>query len=120
MSSAFNSINQQYKARKRAMFDNRFIFESVTEDVDYDDETGAAEEDDIESTVDSDSVPKDVYKKIDAMLDGIITKEDYDDTEAEELLDDDDVDDGEDIDDDNEVDAIITEAAGAWLDAPNP
>lgn len=49
-------------------------------------------EDDEEDIVDPDSIPKDVVKKIDAQLDSIITSSDYDDTDLEAMIDEDDTD----------------------------
>ena len=99
----FPTINAEYLAAKRADAENRFILESVL-DVD---ETLPGSDEEMESIVDPDSVPDDVYAKIDKELDKIVEDPDYDDTEAEEMLDDDfDVDDISDA----EIDAIMDEA----------
>ena len=50
-----------------------------------------------------DAVPKTAIDKANAALDQIVSKEDYDDTDLQELMDDDD-------DEDSELDVIITEA----------
>lgn len=96
----FDAINKQFNAAKRNAREEQFILESVM-DVE---EVLPGSEEDIDDVVDSDSVPDEVYKKVDEMLDKMVDAADYDDTEAEELLDDDD-----DISDE-ELDAVITEA----------
>lgn len=99
----FPTINAEYRAAKRADADNSLILESVL-DVD---ETLPGSDEEMESIVDPDSVPDDVYAKIDKELDKIVEDPSYDDTEAEEMLDDDfDVDDISDA----EIDAIMDEA----------
>lgn len=96
----FESINKAFNAAKRNARDNELILEAAM-DVE---EVLPGSEEDIDDVIDSDSVPEDVYKKVDAMLDKFVDSNDYDDTEVEELLDDDD-----DISED-EIDAVITEA----------
>ena len=96
----FDAINKQFNSAKRNAREEQFILESVM-DVE---EVLPGSEEDIDDIIDSDSVPEDVYKKVDAMLDKFVDSNDYDDTEVEELLDDDD-----DISED-EIDAVITEA----------
>lgn len=97
----FDAINKQFNAAKRNAREEQFILESVM-DVE---EVLPGSEEDIDDVVDSDSVPDEVYKKVDEMLDKMVDAADYDDTEAEELLDDDD-----DEISDEELDAVITEA----------
>ena len=99
----FPTINAEYLAAKRADAANQFILESVL-DVD---ETLPGSDEELENLVDPDSVPEDVYAKLDKELDKIVEDPNYDDTEAEEMLDDDfDVDDISDA----ELDAIVDEA----------
>ena len=99
----FKTINAAYNARKRNLEENELISESVlgVEEV----IPGSDEE--LDSVVDTDSVPDSVYNKVDAELDKLVSDPEYDDTEAEELVDDDDLDD---YVDDNELDAVIDEA----------
>lgn len=106
MASVFGSINSQFDKARRDRAENEFIVESVMGV----EEVLPGSESEMEDIVDVDSVPDDVYKKIDAELDKIVGDPEYDDTEAEELVDDDD-----DIDD-NEIDAVINEAVGEWLE----
>ena len=103
----FESINRQFEEAKRSRADQDLILESVL-DVD---EVIPGSDDELEAQVDVDSVPDDVYRKIDAELEKIVSAPDYDDTEAEELYDEED----EEFTD-AEIDAVITEACGAWLD----
>ena len=103
----FESINRQFAEAKRSRADHDLILESVLEV----DEVIPGSDDELEAQVDVDSVPDDVYKKIDAELEKIVSAPDYDDTEAEELYEDED----EEFTD-AEIDAVITEACGAWLD----
>lgn len=99
----FPTINAAYNAAKKSDFDHQLILESIL-DVD---ETIPGSEEELDDIVDSDSVPADVYAKIDKELDKIVSSPDYDDTEVEEMMDDDfDVDDISDA----EIDAIIDEA----------
>ena len=97
----FGTINEAFNREKRREHDELLIVESVlgTEEV----VPGSEEE--FEDVVDVDSVPEEVYKKVDAELDRIVGDPNYDDTDAEELVDDDD-----DIDD-SEINAVIDEAA---------
>ena len=106
----FESINRQFEEAKRSRADQDLILESVLEV----DEVIPGSDDELEAQVDVDSVPDDVYKKIDAELEKIVSAPDYDDTEAEELYDEED----EEFTD-AEIDAVITEACGAWLDDEN-
>ena len=99
----FPTINAEYTAAKRADADNALILESVLGE----DETLPGSDEEFEEIVDPDSVPADVYARIDKELDRIVGDPSYDDTEAEEMLDDDfDVDDISDA----EIDAIMDEA----------
>lgn len=102
----FESLNKQFQSAKKSRSDNDLIVESVL-DVD---EVIPGTDDEMEAEVDVDSVPDDVYKRIDAELDKIVSDPNYDDTEAEELFDEDD-----EISDE-EIDAVITETCAAWLD----
>lgn len=102
----FGSINSQFNAAKNDMKNDDLIVESVLEV----DEVIPGSDEELEDQVDVSSVPDDVYKRVDAELDKIVSSPDYDDTEAEELIDDDD-----EISDE-EIDAVITEACGAWVD----
>lgn len=104
------SVNRRFMGERRRKTDNDFILEAAL-DVE---EVIPGSDDEVNDIVDPDSVPDDVYKKIDKALDDIIDKDDYDDADAAELVDDD-------VDDDDEsdsivIDDIITEQAGAWLD----
>lgn len=104
----FEAINEQFSKQKRAATEDEFIAESVL-DVD---EVLPGSEDEMDDQVDSDSVPDDVINKIDAELEKMVSAPDYDDTEAEELVDDDD-----DISEED-LDAVITEAcATCWEDS---
>ena len=82
----FEAINEQFSRQKRAATEDEFIAESVL-DVD---EVLPGSEDEMDDQVDSDSVPDDVINKIDAELEKMVSAPDYVDTEAEELVDDDD------------------------------
>lgn len=109
------SVNRRFMHARRRQREIDFIMEAALDVEDAVPGTDAA----IDNVVDPDSVPDEVYRKIDKALDDIVNREDYDDTEIKELIkddmDDEDFDD-EDIIDDMELDGVITEAAGAWLD----
>ena len=96
-------INDAFNAKKAAAANDRFIAEAAM-DVE---EILPGSDEEMEDLVDTDSVPDEVYRKVDAALEKLISDEKYDDTEVEELIDDDDVDDSE----NPEIDAIITDAA---------
>lgn len=96
-------INKSYNAAKCNAAADRFIAEAAM-DVE---EVVPGSDDELDDLVDTDSVPDDVYAQVDKALDAIVGKEDYDDTEVEELIDEDDYDDEE----DPEIDALISEAA---------
>lgn len=100
-----NGINRQFNAAKKTAAEDQFIAESVLAV----DEVIPGSEEEFDDLVDVDSVPDDVYKKVDKALDDLIGDENYDDTEVEELVDDDDI-------DDEELDAVIDEACNAWYD----
>lgn len=100
----FKRINEEFNARKRAKREERFILESVL-DVE---EVLPGSEEEMEDVTDVDSVPEDVYKKIDAELEKIVSDPNYDDTEADEMADDDIYGDVDSVPD--EVEAIIDEA----------
>lgn len=103
----FAAINAQFNAQKSQAKDDQFIMESVL-DVE---EVLPGSEEEIDDEIDVDSVPNDVYQKVDKALDDMISSGEYDDTEAEELVDDDDLDD---MEDSPEIEAIITEAVALW------
>lgn len=103
----FEAINEQFSRQKRAASEDDFIVESVL-DVD---EVLPGSEDEMDDQVDADSVPDEVINRIDAELEKMVSAPEYDDTEAEELVDEDD-----DISED-ELDTVITEACAAcWVD----
>lgn len=99
------AINKQYNNEKKNASEERFIAESVLEVEDI--VPGSEEE--MDDVVDVDSVPDDVYTKVDQALDKLISDKDYDDVEADELLDDD-MD--EDEVSDADLEAIMDEAVG--------
>lgn len=100
----FQSINEEFNKAKNKLNAHRFIVESVLGV----DEVLPGSDDEMEDVVDTDSVPDDAYKKLDAELDKIIDSPDYDDTEADEMIDDD--------IDDEEIEAVINEAVNYWHD----
>lgn len=102
----FAAINEQFTRAKRQASEDEFIVESVL-DVE---EVLPGSEDELDDQVDVDSVPDEVYNKVDAELEKIVSAPDYDDTEAEEMIDDEDITD-EDL---AEIDAVITEAVQVW------
>lgn len=105
----FGNINKDYSAKKRAKKENQFIAESVLGI----EEVLPGSEEEMADMIDVDSVPDEVYKKIDAELDKIVSDPNYDDSEADELADDDL---GEDDEDDEAIDAIVNEAVNGWDD----
>ena len=107
----FNSINRKFRAAKQAAKDRATILEAVLGV----EEVLPGSEEEIESTIDVDSVPDDAYNKLDAALDKIVDDPNYDDTEADEMMDGDDFD--EDDISDEELDAIINETCAEYLDA---
>lgn len=106
----FPTLNRKFRAAKLAAKDRQTILESVLGI----DEVLPGSDEEMEDVVDVDSVPQDAYKKLDAMLDKLVDSDSYDDTEAEELADED-FDEDEISDDD--INAIIDESCGAWLNA---
>ena len=76
-----SDINRAYLAEQRFRREEQNLIESAIED--------EIEEMLDDEDVDSESVPAQAYSKVDALLDKIVTAKDYDDTEAEELVDDD-------------------------------
>ena len=102
------AINDQFNAKKNSLQADQFIVET-TLDVE---EVLPGSEEEIDDLVDVDSVPDEIYKKVDSALEKLLTDKGYDDTEVEELIDEDD-----DIDDE-EIDVAIDEAVGdeAWED----
>lgn len=109
MKSVFGSINSDYQSAKRAIADHSLIVESVM-DVD---EVLPGSDEEMDDVTDVESVPEDVYKQVDNMLDKLVSDPNYDDTEVEELVDDD-FDEGEVSDD--VLNAMINETAGSWLE----
>lgn len=110
----FKSINEQYRREKKRLAENAFILESVL-DVE---EVIPGSDEELDSVVDTDSVPDEAYRKVDDVLERIVTAPGYDDTEAEEMVDDDDeLEDDEELD--GELDAIIDETQGLWYDDEN-
>lgn len=105
------AINKQYNNEKKNASEERFIAESVLEVEDI--VPGSEEE--MDDVVDVDSVPDDVYTKVDQALDKLISDKDYDDVEADELLDDD-MD--EDEVSDADLEAIMDEAVGEIHECP--
>lgn len=106
------AINNAFNAQKRAARDHELIMEAAL-DVEEVLPGSDEEEDDM---LDADSVPDEVYNKIDKALDDLISKSDYDDSSTDELVDDD-ID--EDEISDEELEVVITEACGPWLDDEN-
>lgn len=105
----FTSINSEYNKKKNAGKADQFIVESVLAV----DEVLPGSEEEFDDIVDTDSIPDEVYNKIDAELNKIISDPNYDDIEAEELVD------GDDDIDDSALDAIVDECANAWYDNEN-
>lgn len=104
----FDSINAAFNRAKNDIAEHNFIVESVL-DVE---EVLPGSEEEMDDEVDVDSVPDDVYAKIDKVIDKYVSSDKYDDTEAEELVDDDDY---EDVDvSDEEINAIVSEAVSLW------
>lgn len=102
----FKSINEAFNKRKADILSRERLLESVLEV----EEVMPGSEDEMDDVVDADSVPDDVYKKLDAELDKIVDDPDYDDSEIEEMIDDDDE------VSDEEIEAIMDEACNAWTD----
>lgn len=98
----FDSINRSFSKEKADRKNHEFIMESVLDT----EEVLPGSEDEMDNEVDVDSVPTDVYKKIDKSLDDMIQNGEYDDTEVEEMVDDDIP--------DEEIEAVITEAVEEW------
>lgn len=104
----FDSINAAFNHAKNDIAEHDFIVESVL-DVE---EVLPGSEEEMDDEVDVESVPDDVYAKIDKVIDKYVSSDKYDDTEAEELVDDDDY---EDVDvSDEEINAIVSEAVSLW------
>lgn len=104
----FDSINAAFNGAKNDIAEHNFIVESVL-DVE---EVLPGSEEEMDDEVDVDSVPDEVYAKIDKVIDKYVSCDKYDDTEAEELVDDDDY---EDVDvSDEEINAIVSEAVSLW------
>lgn len=102
----FKSINEAFNKRKADILSRERLLESVLEV----EEVMPGSEDEMDDVVDADSVPDDVYKKLDAELDKIVDDPNYDDSEIEEMIDDDDE------VSDEEIEAIMDEACNAWYD----
>lgn len=101
-------INKKFNEEKKRAAEDQFIGEAAM-DVE---EVIPGSEEEIDDIVDADSVPDETYKKVDKALDDLLSKEGYDDTEVEELVDGEgesaDVD--EDEISDEVLDQIVTEA----------
>ena len=82
----FEGISREYNQKNADQYNERLILESVVED----DEIDLLDTISADDEVDTDSVPSDAYKRLDKVLDSIVSSEKYDDTEIEELIDDDD------------------------------
>ena len=82
----FEGISREYNQKNADQYNERLILESVVED----DEIDLLDTISADDEVDTDSVPSDPYKRLDKVLDSIVSSEKYDDTEIEELIDDDD------------------------------
>ena len=82
----FEGISREYNQKNADQYNDRLILESVVED----DEIDLLDTISADDEVDTDSVPSDAYKRLDKVLDSIVSSEKYDDTEIEELIDDDD------------------------------
>lgn len=102
----FSAINEQFTREKKKRTDDDLIAESVLEV----EEVLPGSDEELDDTVDPDSVPEDVYKRLDAELDKIVSDPNYDDDEVEEMID------GDDEISDEEIDAVITEACNCWKD----
>ena len=102
-------INARYMEKKNSEKADRFITESTLEV----EEILPGSEEEMDDVVDTDSVPDDVYKRVDAELDKIVNDPNFNDDDIEDLVDDD-ID--EDEIDDDAIEAIIDEACGAWYD----
>ena len=102
----FKSINEAFNKRKADILSRERLLESVLEV----EEVMPGSEDEMDDVIDADSVPDDVYKKLDAELDKIVDDPNYDDSEIEEMIDDDDE------VSDEEIEAIMDEACNAWYD----
>ena len=107
----FSSVNKAYEQARRDRKNDKFIGESVM-DVD---EVLPGSDDEIDDMIDTDSVPDEAYKKLDAELDRLVSDPNYDDTEAEEMADGDDEFDEDDIDD-ADLEAVIDECVAAMPD----
>ena len=105
----FNTINSMYASKKRSILEDAFIVESVLGDnAELD-----LESEDFDDFIDTESIPDDVYKKLDSALDKIVSDPNYDDTEVEEMADDDlGLNLGENR---NIINTIIDEACDQWL-----
>lgn len=82
----FEGISREYNQKNADQYNERLILESVVED----DEIDLLDTISADDEIDTDSVPSDAYKRLDKVLDSIVSSEKYDDTEIEELIDDDD------------------------------
>lgn len=97
-------VNNAFNSGKRTAREDQFILESVLgsdEDI-----LNEMDDEDMEDTVDVDSIPPEIMSKVDSALDKIIG-DGIDDEEIDEMLDDD--------DEDDEINVMISEAC-AWYD----
>lgn len=104
-----NSVNAKYRKTLADAKNNEFILESVLGVT----EVMPGSDEELDDIIDVESIPDDVYSKLDKAMDKLIGTDGIEDDEIEELLDEDD-----DLDDEafNELDAVVNEAANAWYD----
>lgn len=108
----FSTVNKAFELARRNRKNNQLIAESVL-DVD---EVIPGSDDEIDDMIDTDSVPDEAYKKLDAELEKLISDPKYDDTEAEEMADGDDDDFDEDDVDEEALEVALTECVNAMPD----
>lgn len=104
-----SGVNAQYRNKLADAKNNTFIVESVLGV----DEVLPGSDEELDDLIDVESIPSEVYAKLDKAMDNLIGDDGIDDDEIEELIDEDD-----DLDDEafEELDAVINEAANAWYD----
>ena len=108
----FASVNKKYEQARRDKKNDEFIAESVM-DVG---EVSPGSDEEMDDVVDTDSVPDEAYKKLDAELDKLVSDPNYDDTEAEEMADGDDDDFDDDDISDEDLEVAISECVNAMPD----
>lgn len=104
-----SGVNKKYQGELADAKNNKFIVESVLGV----DEVLPGSDEELDDLIDTESIPAEVYNKLDKELDKLIGDDGIDDQEIEELIDDDD-----DLDDEqfDELNAMINECAGVWYD----